>query len=192
MKLFIRTLLITLVSYSLNGQQKKNTLSVQEQFDQVYRTSVSYQEFKVVRKVRYQELKNIVQDSMNKLKIAIGEKNDTISLQKSSISESKKIIASLTNDLNLIRAKKKRISFLGISMNTSLYVLLMSFVIIVLLSSSAYFIYKFKSSNVYTKEAKKNLQELEGEFADYKKKSLLNEQKLRRKFQDEINKQRNS
>ena len=52
-----------------------------------------------------------------------------------------------------------------------------------------FFIYKYKQSNVLTKEAKKNLAENEAEFDEYRKKSLEKQQKLGRQLQDEKNKQ---
>jgi hypothetical protein len=55
-----------------------------------------------------------------------------------------------------------------------------------------FFMYKFSNSNLLTKEAKHNLAEVEQELSLFRKKTLENEQKLRRQLQDEINKQRNS
>ena len=52
--------------------------------------------------------------------------------------------------------------------------------------------YKFYNSNTVTKEAQNNLTDVEQEFELHRKKSLEKEQKLRRKLQDEINKQRNA
>ena len=60
-------------------------------------------------------------------------------------------------------------------------------VLIVLLS---FFIFKFKNSNVLTLEAKKALAEMEEEFENHRRRALEREQKVMRKLQDEINKQR--
>jgi hypothetical protein len=55
-----------------------------------------------------------------------------------------------------------------------------------------YFIFKFSSSNVLTKEAQNSLLDVEQEFEQHRKKSLEREQKLRRQLQDEVNKLRSS
>ncbi len=65
-------------------------------------------------------------------------------------------------------------------------------IIVLLLLGLSYFIFKFFRSNILTKEAKNNLVDVEQEFEQHRKKTLVREQKLRRKLQDEINKQRNS
>ena len=50
--------------------------------------------------------------------------------------------------------------------------------------------YKFKNSNVITKEAKKTLEETEEEFQEHRRVALEREQKIMRKLQDELNKQK--
>ncbi len=55
-----------------------------------------------------------------------------------------------------------------------------------------FFIYKYKNSNSTTKEAKKNLAEIEDEFDDHRRTALEREQKVRRQLQDELNKQKGS
>jgi len=51
-----------------------------------------------------------------------------------------------------------------------------------------FFAYKFKSSNSITKEANTKLAETEQEFEEHRKRALEREQQVRRKLQDEINK----
>ena len=94
------------------------------------------------------------------------------------------------SDYRQMVAQKDSIKFLGIEFSKSTYNLLVWSLIGILIILLLYFIYRFKNSNVVTVKAKTDLQELEEEFAVHKKKSLDREQKLRRKLQDEINKQR--
>ncbi len=183
----IFALCITGLSFS---QTKKDTLTIIEQFDKIYRISTSYQEYKVIKKTRYQGLKTKVQDSINTLKNTLKSKNTIISSQKDSLVTSKNTITSLSKDLNTTQAEKDSISLLGIAMSKSGYSILVWGIIGVLLATLLFFIYKFKASNILTVEAKNNLEELEEEFTIHKKKSLEKEQKLRRQLQDEINKQR--
>jgi len=69
---------------------------------------------------------------------------------------------------------------------TTMWVIILALVLILL-----FFIYKFKNSNVLTKEARKNLAENEAEFEEYRKTALEKQQKLGRMLQDEKNKQAN-
>lgn len=190
MKSVFTLCLSSLIVFSSFCQEKKDTLSIKQQFDKIYRISTSYQEYKVIKKSRYLGLQNKVQDSINALKQDINTKNSTISSQKDSLAASKNTISNLTASLATTTAEKDSISLFGIPLSKSGYNILVWSIIIGLLAGLLFFIYKFKSSNIGTVAAKNDLQELEEEFATHKKKSLEKEQKLRRQLQDEINKQR--
>ena len=72
------------------------------------------------------------------------------------------------------------------------YNLILWSIVLLLLLGLCYYIYKFNNNKHLTKKAQNSLTEIEQELTAYRKRSLENEQKLRRKLQDEINKQRNS
>jgi hypothetical protein len=61
-----------------------------------------------------------------------------------------------------------------------------------LISALIYVILIFLKNNIHTKEAKNNLLIVEKELEKNIKNAIDREQKLRRKLQDEVNKQRNS
>ena len=50
------------------------------------------------------------------------------------------------------------------------------------------FIYKFRNSNFLTQQAKVALADLEKEYEDHRRKALEREQKVSRRLQDELNK----
>ena len=52
------------------------------------------------------------------------------------------------------------------------------------------FIFKFKRSNTLTKEAQEKLIDTEAEYDTHRQNALEREQQLRRKLQDELNKQK--
>ena len=64
-------------------------------------------------------------------------------------------------------------------------------IISILLLSLGLFIFKFRNSNVITKDARNKLVEVEEEFDRHRQKTIEEQQQLRRKLQDEINKNRN-
>jgi len=190
MKTFAPLLFILLLSVSLNAQQASDTLTIPEQFDKIYRTSSSYQEYKVIGKTRFQKLKQDVVDSLTQLQKEIESKDQLLKLRKDSIQEIKKVAEIVEADYNQMVAQKNSIHFLGIEFLKSTYNTIIWSLIGLLTIFLFYFIYRFKNSNVITSKAKTDLQDVEEEFAIHKKKSLEREQKLRRQLQDEINKQR--
>jgi hypothetical protein len=182
--------LVFLFSANLFAQQSTDTLSIPEKFDRIYRTSSSYQEYKVIGKTRFQQLKKEVLDSLTNLKSEIQSKDQLISVQKDSIQQIKEVAEIVEGDYRQMVTQKNSIQVLGIEFSKSTYNLIVWSLIGLLLILLLYFIYRFKNSNVITVKSKTELQELEEEFAVHKKKSLEREQKLRRQLQDEINKQR--
>ena len=54
----------------------------------------------------------------------------------------------------------------------------------------AFFIYQFKNSNSVTQSVKIQLADIEKEFDEHRKTALEREQKVMRKLQDELNKNR--
>lgn len=190
MKSLISSILIFIVIISLNAQESKDTLTIPEKFDKIYRISTSYQEYKVVGMQRFQDLKKEVLDSLNDLKSKIKIKNELIQAQKDSISDITKVAEIVESDYRQTLSKTRSIDFLGIEFLKTTYNTVVWSIIVTILILLIYFVYKFKNSNRVTKQAKSDLKELEEEFATDKKKSLKREQKLRRQLQDEINKQR--
>ena len=115
--------------------------------------------------------------------------NKTIEEQKLKIENLKAELNNTQNNLNQVTEEKDQISFFGIATDKGTYQTIMWVIVFALVLILVFFIYKYKQSNVLTKEAKKNLAENEAEFDEYRKKSLEKQQKLGRQLQDEKNKQ---
>lgn len=192
MKSFLITFLILTASFSFSQEITEEPNSIENQFDNIYRTSTSYQIYKVISKKAYQGLKVNVLDSLNSSKKIILEKERLLKEEKNTIEETKKLLSKTQLDLETANQKENSISLFGLQLSKISYNLLLWGIIILLLLGLSYFIFKFIKSNVLTKEAKNNLIDVEAEFELHRKKSLIREQKLRRQLQDEINKQRNS
>ncbi|MCI2229108.1 hypothetical protein MC378_08010 [Polaribacter sp. MSW13] len=193
MRPFILILFFSLVStftFSQEANQDLNTL--ENQFDKIYRTSSTYQAYKVIDKQKYVLLKKNALDSLKKLKSTILEKENLLKTEKENISLIKEQLNKTQLELELANKKENSISLFGMMLNKTTYNLLLWSIIIILLLGLFYFIFKFTRSNVLTKKAKENLFDVEKEYEEHRKKSLEREQKMRRQLQDEINKQRNS
>ena len=170
--------------------QQKDTSSVKEKFNLIYNTSSSYKEFKVIRKSRFLNLRDQVSDSIkllnNKLEL-IGEKINTLEQDLNNIN--KVLLNSIAEKTAAIQMKNS-IFFFGLKLHKSSYKFMNWMIFILLMGALSFFIYKYKSSYQIILSAKESLQESEEELVKFKKKSMENDQKLRRQLQDEINKQR--
>ncbi|WP_298884631.1 hypothetical protein [uncultured Polaribacter sp.] len=193
MKLQLLALLFFSFSISVFSQETiTESNSIESQFDKIYRTSTSYQVYKVISKERYQKLKLNVLDSLKSSKKTFNTKDQLLKTEIANIKEVKKNLSNTQAALSEAIKKEESISLFGIQLNKTTYNIILWSIITALILALAYFIFKFFRSNILTKEAQNNLIDVEQEFEIHRKKSLEREQKLRRQLQDEINKQRNS
>ena len=184
------TILICFTSFAQESTTQINT--VDNQFRTLYKNSNNYQEYKVIKKSSYGVLHNNVLDSIRGYQKSIGEKNLIINTQKSNITTLEKNNSETTTKLNTALEKEHSIAVFGFLITKNLYATIVFSIILLLIAALAFFIYKFKNSNVLTVTAKTNLEDVENEFNLFRKKSLEREQKLRRELQDEIIKNRNN
>ena len=179
---------ILLIAQGTYSQETDNTLD--NQFVDVIDNSNRYQDFKVVKITKLNNLRKSVSDSITNLKSEIESlQNNQLTLQNR--------IDSLSTELNnlneaLLTSQKKEdgISFFGAIIKKSVYNTIMWGIITFLLISVFIFIFKFKRSNTLTKEAQEKLADTEAEYDTHRQTALEREQQLRRKLQDEINKQK--
>ncbi|WP_296634219.1 hypothetical protein [Polaribacter sp.] len=190
MKIKQLTLLFIITSLSLYSQENTNESSIETQFDKVYKSSTTYQTYKVIAKSKYLNLKTSVLDSLKRFTEIIDEKERSLTSEKDSVQLLKRNLLKVQNELKVTLRKEDSISFLGIQVSKLVYNLIMWLIVIVLGASLAYFTFKYYRSHVLTREAEDNLENVESEFEIHRKKSLEREQKLRRQLQDEINKQK--
>jgi len=186
--LFIFCLLMSIDTFS--QKTTNDTLSLSKQFEQAYRRSSSYKDFKVIRKSTFQNLKKNTLDSIKiideKLKIE-NQKNTRLEQEINSVAKIR-----LEQDLELSEAilEKNTISFVGLKLKKNTFKIIIWSIFLTLIILICYFAYKLKDGIKITSQAKKELTSVEEEFNSYKKKSLVRDQKMRRQLQDEINKQR--
>jgi len=186
--LFIFCLSVSVNTFSQKA--KNDTLPLSKQFEQVYRRSSSYKDFKVIRKTTFQDLK---ENTLNSIK-SIDEKLKIESLKNTRLEQEINNITKthLELDLKLSNAilEKNTISFVGLKLKKNTFKIIIWSIFFILIILICYLAYKLKDGVKITSQAKKELTRVEEEFNSYKKKSLVRDQKLRRQLQDEINKQR--
>ncbi|WP_411768891.1 tRNA (guanine-N1)-methyltransferase [Winogradskyella sp. A3E31] len=173
---------------------KRNEGTIDDQFEYVIDKSYTYRgNGKVYKNVEYHWLTELKATTLDSLKAVHKDLADTKAVVESQASEIESLKSNLSNtkdtlaDTNL---EKDSMALFGLQMSKTSYNVLLWSIIAGLLALLLFFIFKFKSSNAVTREAKNKLDEVESEFEEHRRTALEREQKVRRQLQDEINKQK--
>lgn len=186
--LLIATVLISWNGFSQITKKFIDTGSVKNQFDYLINKSNRYQNYKVVQYNWLQKLKRNVEDSIAKSQKEIVLNYQTINKQKATIDSLQASIKSSNKNIETLTNEKQSISFLGMQIKKTTFKSILFFIIGALALLLAFFISKFKQSNSITQHTKEALKELEDEYNEHRTKALEREQKVMRKLQDELNK----
>ncbi len=194
LKFSIVTLFLIFVSTLTFAQEEKklslNDGTIGDQFDFVIKRSNRYQNFKVVKATWLSTLKTHTIDSLNALQTRLDDTNNLVGTQQTEIDNLKSNLTKTQDTLTATNTEKDSMDLFGLQMSKTSYNMLMWLIIAALLVFLITFIYKFKSSNSGTKDAKSALAEIENEFEEHRRNALEREQKVRRQLQDELNKQK--
>ena len=182
-------LVLILVSLFSSIAQENN---LENQFNEILKKSNNYQEYKVIKKVEINALKKNVLDTVAQLEQNITSSTVEIDQQIATISNLNKELETTKNDLTVSKKKEEGIELLGILTNKSTYNTLAFSLIGILLLTIFILFYKFNNSNSVTKSTLTKLSETEEELDTFRQKTIEREQQLRRKLQDEINKNKDS
>ena len=196
---FFKTLIIFIsivfVSFSISAQSKKiegslNEGTIQEQFEYLYKISPKWQDYRSIKVNKLYKFRNNVYDSLKLGRKKLIEERKIVALQKSEIDALKQKLGDTNDNLTSVTKEKDNIKFLGIQLSKAGYNTILWSIITGLGALLAFFIIKFKRSNVITVQVKKDKVEIEDEYDEYRRKAIEREQKLRRELQDELNKQK--
>ncbi|MFD0989017.1 tRNA (guanine-N1)-methyltransferase [Mariniflexile jejuense] len=192
-------LLVSFISYAQTQETEPDKLSLNSgtldnQFEYVITKSGSWnnegQPYRVIKASWLTDLKAHTLDSIQALRKDLIATNITLKAQAQEITDLKTSLATTKETLTNAKGEKDNMSLFGAQVGKSSYSAIMWCIIALLLLLLLFFIYKFKNSNVITKDAKRALSELEDEFEEHRKTAVEREQKVRRQLQDEINKQK--
>lgn len=164
--------------------------TINDQFDYIIKKSYSYKDFKNVKLTWIYRLKKAVNDSLNVNGRALSSAKKTLSIRETEITELTSSLVASKNEISSLNSEKDTIKILGLSTSKLFYNIILWAIIIGLMVFLVIYIIRFNHGNIITKDSKKKVSELEIEFDSFRQKSLEREQQLRRKIQDEINKQR--
>ncbi len=162
--------------------------TIEDQFVDVIDKSNRYEDYKVVKIYKLNNLKKNIKDSIAAIEKNLEEAESTISQQKEVIAGLTQNLSNLQGELTISQGKEDGISLFGSLIKKSTYKITMWAIIGLLGLIVLFLLYKFKNSNAITRDANLKLAETEAEFDDHRQKNLEQQQILRRKLQDEINK----
>ena len=188
--IFFIAALCMVCSVAQENPQKSDVNSIENQLAETIDKSNSYQEFKVIKKTKLARLRTNILDTISGLEGTIKTLHTEIDTQKSEIASLSKNLSTVNDNLTASIAKEDGIEIFGTMTKKSTYNTAMWSIIGLLLFALGFFIVKFKNSNSVTRAAKLKLAETEAEFETHRQKKLEEQQQLRRKLQDEINKNR--
>ncbi len=195
------TTLVLLLNLSLltaqNQPQEKlslNSGTIDNQFEYVITKSYTYKGngkvYKNVERYWLDALRKHTIDSLNAIKDQLNSTKQLVDNQDKEIQVLKTNLADTNATLDQTNLEKNSMSLFGFLMSKTGYNVLMWSIIAGLLALLLFFIYKFNNSNAITRQAKFALSETEEEFEDHRKRALEREQKVMRRLQDELNKQK--
>ncbi|MDT0553895.1 tRNA (guanine-N1)-methyltransferase [Urechidicola vernalis] len=193
MRLFtIITLLFStvLIAQKTPPTQKLDSGTIENQFDYVIKNSNRYQEYKVIKRAWIDRLKIVVNDSLDVLKVDLSETRSMVTAKDTEINGLKNTLDERNSTIEQLNKEKDGILLFGFIISKPVYNTILWSTIGVLLTLLLIYIFRFNRSHVITKETKEKLDELEQEYEAHRTRALEREQQIRRKLQDEINKQK--
>ncbi len=180
---------ITLFLSPMNAQEAGATID--EQFTDVIDKSNRYEDYKVVKIYKLNNLRKNIKDSIARFEASLETAESFAGEQKARIDTLTNQLKDLKSQLETSKSKEDGIELFGALIKKSTYKTTMWSIIGLLALIGFILLFKFRNSNAITRNAKLKLAETEAEFEEHRQKNLEQQQVLRRKLQDEINKNKN-
>lgn len=178
------------LTFAQDTTQKRPSNTIENQFKDVVDGSNDYQEFKVIKKSEINKLRSNILDTVASFEANIKILDTQIETQKNEIDALSENLTKTEEDLALSQKKENGIEVLGLLTQKATYTSIMWSIIGILVVALAFFIYKFKNSHSVTSNIRSKLAETETEMEKVRQARIVEQQQLRRKLQDEINKNR--
>lgn len=176
--------------YSQSTLKTVDTLSIEQQFDDLIKKSSPYEDFRVIKTDAIYKLKSNITDSIIASRKKLKDINLIVFSQKSTIDSLNADLIRSEENIQTLKNETQFISIIGIELDKKVFIIILISIIIILLGLVLYFISKFKQSNSITSNAQITLTELEEEFNTFRKNAMEREQKVKRELLDEINKKK--
>lgn len=191
--IFLFTITLSFAQDSIqNGGQASMNGTLDEQFDYVVQKSNNFQEYKVVKKDFLTILKRNSIDSVNRFKTELANLKTEFASHSATVQQLKDTLKTTQAELDKLKTAQDNVSFFGAPISKTNYNLIMWGIVSVLLLILIVFLFQLKGAKSTSNDAKNNLEKLEEDYEEFKRKALEKEQKLGRQLQDEINKHNKS
>jgi len=162
--------------------------TLEQQFVDVFEKSNRYEEYKVIKIYKLKALRENINDSIAKIKENLTVANNTIASQNTKINVLQDRVGVLQSQLSESKGKANGIQIFGSQTKKTTFKTVALSILLILLAIIGFLFFKFKNSNALTKIAQLKQKETEEDFESHRHRTLEREQKIRRKLQDEINK----
>ncbi|TDO03066.1 hypothetical protein [Sunxiuqinia elliptica] len=161
-----------------------DTLSIQEQFDFLYKRSNTYEQYKVMSISGYMDLKANLIDSVSMYQQDANSHIQEINTLKENLIATNTQIEKLEKELNDTKNSKDSMSLLGIEVSKASYNAIMWGLIIGLAVVALVLFSLYKRGHQVVKETKTRLGEVQEDLESLRKNALVREQKLARELMD--------
>lgn len=161
-----------------------DTLSIEGQFDYLFKRSNRYEEYKVMRMSSYEALKQNSLDSIKVYSDQISILNHKITELNTKIESQASEVEKLTTELDETKLKQDSMSLLGILVSKEAYNSIMWGIVLCLLILAGVLFSLFQKGHAVVKGTKKRLEEVQNDLENHRKNALVREQKLARELMD--------
>lgn len=165
--------------------------TIKEQFDYMMTKSNRYEDKKIIKIKSLNKFQSNVSDSLALVKKKLVDSKSVVNSQNTELTSLKNELQTVKDQLEETVNSKNSMSLLGMQLPKSTYNTIMWVLILISLLVAAVCFFLFKRSHVVTVETKETLEDVREEFDTHRKNALVREQKLARKLQDEVIKNKN-
>ncbi len=164
-----------------------DVMDLEAQYIELKAKSNNYQIYKVVKEASMDQFWNSVADTLLMNSREIQGLNKTVGDLNAQVKSLQGQVAEKDQSMSDQAYQVEHMSFLGMDITKSSYIVLSWSIIFVLIAIALVLFFRFKNANKVTSETKSEFQALSEEFEAHKQKARENETKLKRDLQTEIN-----
>lgn len=190
--LFTIAIICCFITQAQEDTPSTQDTSIKAKFEKTIDDAGRYQDYKVIKQTKLQELKKETVTRIEELKDSIDLLENQIVKKDQNTIALEEQIKSKDIELARIDEEKNSISLLGIMLDKVTYNIILWSIIGILLLALVILFLRYRSSNEITKISQTNLKLTEEELESYKRRSLEKEQQLSRQLMDERKKNKGS
>lgn len=169
-----------------------DSATMDSQLEYIQERTRIYNDFRAIREDIFQKIKGNVLDSLNAAKLEIATLNSRLTENSFQIESLNSDLENTKNDRDDAIRNRDSLSFLGIQLNKTIYNTIMWLIILGLAVVAAMVFLIYKRSRVVTVQTKKEFEEIQEEFENYRKSSREKYEKLVVNHHNEIMKLKRS